>query len=440
MRWQSSILYPLFAGGFTLCFSGLLALPRTEFTSLFALYTALFAFFTGLLRYSFNKQLLVFGLCALVSLFFTPQLSDDYYRFLWDGELLTHGINPYDFKPSEVMHSGEIFRELYESMSALSRANYSCYTPGNQFIFALASWPSDSVFIGQLLLRLIFIALLLCTIRPLKHLLETFGYSPRRAGLFILNPLVLTEIVGNLHFEGVMTVCLLLFLYYLLVRKKYLIAMVFLALAVQTKLLPLIILPFLLRYLGWGKSLLAAVIVALINFLFFITLIDAGNLPHFRESLALYFGQFEFNSSLVHWLIEKDLRRLGWLRLRYYAKTLSEWSAIIITGIAVFGGRTSDKQFVTRIFIGLICYFLLSPMVHPWYLTTLIAFGMFTDSVLATVWSYLAFLSYSFYSTQPGISAEVMRTIAYILLFAFALGEFLLYAFKRRSLPAQFFT
>src|SRR5690606_30827687 len=35
----------------------------------------------------------------LILLFSIPELSNDFYRFIWDGELLNRGINPFAHKP-----------------------------------------------------------------------------------------------------------------------------------------------------------------------------------------------------------------------------------------------------------------------------------------------------------------------------------------------------
>jgi len=49
-------------------------------------------------KLGFKQILLISLLFRLVLLFSTPNLSDDYYRFIWDGELISNGNNPYEFK------------------------------------------------------------------------------------------------------------------------------------------------------------------------------------------------------------------------------------------------------------------------------------------------------------------------------------------------------
>ena len=96
-------------GAISLFFFGYYITRDNEFF-LFIVYAIL----TGLLLYVFPfwksvvepkldfKQVLVIALLfRLVLLFSTPRLSNDYHRFIWDGELISNGNNPYEFKPAE---------------------------------------------------------------------------------------------------------------------------------------------------------------------------------------------------------------------------------------------------------------------------------------------------------------------------------------------------
>ena len=83
-------------------------ITRDDEFSLFIVYVILtglflyvFPFWKSVVKPKFEfRQVLVIGLLfRLVLLFSTPSLSDDYYRFIWDGELISNGNNPYEFKP-----------------------------------------------------------------------------------------------------------------------------------------------------------------------------------------------------------------------------------------------------------------------------------------------------------------------------------------------------
>ena len=50
------------------------------------------------------QWLIIVGiLVRLVSIFFFPQLSDDIYRFIWDGRLAQNGMQPYAYLPIDIV-------------------------------------------------------------------------------------------------------------------------------------------------------------------------------------------------------------------------------------------------------------------------------------------------------------------------------------------------
>ena len=86
----------------------LYATPRTEFWQLWLLFTALFVVYFVIWS-SFSKgadrigkhtplwRLMWVAALSfrLIAFFALPELSDDYFRFIWDGRLLVNGINPF---------------------------------------------------------------------------------------------------------------------------------------------------------------------------------------------------------------------------------------------------------------------------------------------------------------------------------------------------------
>jgi len=71
---------------------------RTDFIKLLSLFTALFFLCFKLVQFekwNFKFLLIVGILFRLVFLLVEPNLSQDFYRFIWDGELVKHFMNPY---------------------------------------------------------------------------------------------------------------------------------------------------------------------------------------------------------------------------------------------------------------------------------------------------------------------------------------------------------
>ena len=128
---------------------------RQDFLSYFLPFTIAFVAYLFLLftktEVSAKKYIFVTIIAFCIPLLFSPSLSNDYYRFLWDGELFWHKLNCYDEAPFSLMNDSQLFegnymRELYNGMGNLSQQNYSCYPPLNQFYFILSTAFSDSVY------------------------------------------------------------------------------------------------------------------------------------------------------------------------------------------------------------------------------------------------------------------------------------------------------
>jgi len=84
-----------------------------------------------------------------------PNLSQDFYRFIWDGELVLSGINPYLQTPDAIMANGEILlsnaQELHNGMGSLSARHFSNYPPLNQLLFAFSAFLGGKSIMGSLI-------------------------------------------------------------------------------------------------------------------------------------------------------------------------------------------------------------------------------------------------------------------------------------------------
>ncbi|WMN12945.1 hypothetical protein QYS49_35070 [Marivirga salinae] len=103
-----------------------------QFLTLFALY--LFLAFQKK-EFSLN-EIITFGiLFRLLLLLLTPNLSEDVYRFLWDGKLWWEGIDAYAFLPSEIAKENILksrviystqFTQLLQHLSTIKSIDF-CY-------------------------------------------------------------------------------------------------------------------------------------------------------------------------------------------------------------------------------------------------------------------------------------------------------------------------
>ncbi len=352
-----------------------------------------------------------------ISAVFAPtNLSQDVYRFLWDGKLILNGINPHDFRPREIINqgsfSGKNWRELYRGMGTLSQRNYSCYPFVTQIYSSIAALvPSFSIQV--IVLKLLFVGTFLASWSAFKQVLAFFKFNQNTFHLFWLNPLVLVEGLGNLHFEWVMLCFVILSLHFLL-KHKFIPTALFLCLAIQAKLVPLLILPFFVRTLGWGKSIFLGLTVVLFVFFSSLIFINSANAGNFLESIALYYGRFEFNSPIYAFYLEYGMWRYYFYPLENYAAYLTQYALLFLIATCFY--RLKDKSWETfchRLAWALTIYYVFATTVHPWYLIFPLFFAVLSSNRLTLFWSFLIFLSYVLYDESLKEYAWLIRSLEY---------------------------
>ena len=369
-----------------------------------------------------TKLLLISGILARLTLFFSlPSLSDDIYRFIWDGALLKNGINPYLQLPAYYMENPiqGLDQTLYDQLN--SPEYCTIYPPLNQFIF----WLSAIVGNGNWLvyantIRSFMLAADIGSYCFMIRLLKHYGMPSRLAFLYFLNPLVILEFVGNVHFEGIV-ICFLLAGLYWFERSKRWLSATFAGLAIATKLLPFIYLPCLffegLKNKKWTVAILAT-IMAIVTFLPFL---NDQLISGMRNSIALYFKKFEFNASVYYLMREAGFQLYGHNKIAQIGPVLSIFTCLFILSISVAGVRLKWSK--PRMFLYILTiYLVLATTVHPWYIIPLISFGVLAGYYYPIVWSLTIFLTYSGYAATGYELPVLFIMIEYIfVLIVFAL-------------------
>ncbi|MFT5778042.1 MAG: alpha-1,6-mannosyltransferase [Crocinitomicaceae bacterium] len=433
--------------GITLGFLGALFLvnwepDRTNFGFIAAFYSFAFVCYLLILRerenFRFVHLIVVAGIAHFASMLFEPNLSNDFYRFLWDGEMTWQGINVFDFKPYELTDQGFMksayMQEIYAGLSDISKENYSCYPPVNQVYFIVSTGFTTSVAVNAFIMKMLIVLTEVAGAIYLRKLLLHFSIEPARMWVLFLNPLLIIECTGNTHFEGVMLSLLLISFYFLFTKRLALAAVIF-GLAVQIKLVPLILLPFFLRYFGWKKSFTFYAISGIVIVGLGFTQLNSDNIMHFLESLALYFRVFEFNSFIFYNYIAIGKIFTKYNPIQIIGPMLSGVTLLIILVNALKKKPVDWQQLFNRMMFGFFIYMLLCSTLHPWYVLPLLTLSVFTNYSFPVLWSFLIFFSYFFYSVGSGGSFEVraLVTAEYVILFGYLFYEL----FKKGS-PFKF--
>ncbi|MEX2349557.1 MAG: glycosyltransferase 87 family protein [Flavobacteriaceae bacterium] len=411
-------------------------LERSDFIKLFSLYAALFFLFFKLVQLNAgNFKFLLWTGIALraVFIFSIPNLSQDFYRFFWDGRLLAQGINPYLSTPDSFASLGMTgihqAQTLIDGMGTLNASHYSNYPPLSQGIYALAALlPGKSILGSVIVLRLVLIAADIGTVLFGKKLLEKLKLPAHHIFWFFLNPFIIIELTGNLHFEGVMVFFLVGALYFL-ATKKWLWSGIFLGLSVATKLLPLLFLPVLLPYfiaqfptkaVALKKLVVYYITVLATVLVLFAPFLSEAFLQNFGKTLSLWFVTFEFNASVYYLIRWMGYETVGWNIIGTVGTILPVITLLFVLYLSLFRKAASIRQLAVLMLWGMCFYLLLSTTVHPWYLTIPLVLSLFTRYRFMLVWSFMIVLSYTAYG--PGGFQENLWLVA--LEYVVVLGYF----------------
>lgn len=381
----------------------ILSFPRTEIYRYWAEMALLFGAYFLLLQSDFLKKqntsfyIALALLFRVAMLFSIPNLSDDFYRFIWDGRLGANGENPFLFLPSEIVHLPH-YQAYYLDESLYQHLNspkfYTIYPPVCQAFFALSGLCFPQNIQGAaIVLKLSILLAEIITCFLLIAILKKWNWPKEIALLYALNPIIIVELTGNIHFEAWMIMGVLGAVYFL--ENKVLSAF-FLSLAICAKLIPLLFIPLLFRQVGWKQTLIYGLIVAGFCGLFFLPFWDIRTIEAIISSSRLYFQYFEFNASLFY--LAKALHLTILLRILFF---------IVVFVIAVFPSflgikaNSSDKGWMQQIFWVLCCYIVSSASVHPWYIMPIFAFSVLTTWRFPLLWLCLLPLTYFAYHQIP---------------------------------------
>jgi hypothetical protein len=297
-----------------------------------------------------------------------PTVSDDLYRYIWDGRLQRFGHNPYVSPPGDPalqhLHTDVTRRAGHQTLPSL-------YPPVALWFFRGVASVSESVFA----FKLAFVACDLLIVMLLLRWLARAGRSPWHVLVYAWNPLVIIEVAGSGHVD--VLGALLLFVSFMALEEGHgaAAAMAFAA-AVEVKLLPFVLLPLLWRRLRVRDGILAcAVGLALATpFLVGAGGPSLGSLPTYLEKWRFNAPAFVFIEHFVRgrWLtalpLGVGLAAAGLLR-RWHPAPFS-WAWPMAAALLVM---------VT---------------VYPWYLLWFVPFLGTIETLPLLVWTQSVLLTY----------------------------------------------
>ena len=402
------------------------SMDRTSFYSLFGLYSLAFASYIFILRDADHRSLRNILLLALAGrllcLFIEPSLTDDYFRYIWDGMVMHGGLHPMAHTPSYLMMHPELIQTDHDLYNRLNSPDYhSVYPPLLQAFYYVSYFLFELDVKGHLLFyKSIAIVSDGAIILLLIHILKWFRRPPIIAAVYALNPMVVLEFTGNAHPDGLM-IAFLLGGIYLMLRNKAIASVWLLTFSVAVKLTSGILIPFLTVLLQHKKQLLIWTATLMISIVLLLSpvLLTAGE---WFNSIRLWFITFEFNASVYYIAREAVFLIKGYNDIRILGPLLGLLSLAIIFYLWI---RTQQKrmQWQESLTYSLTVFYLLSTTVHPWYLGILLVSCILSRHIFPVVWSYLVFLSYSHYLNGAYAEKYVFIAAEYLFIFIWMIYE-----------------
>jgi hypothetical protein len=327
-----------------------------------------------------------------------PSLSDDVFRYVWDGRVQHAGINPYRYPPD----APELAFLRDEGFFRINNKDIpTIYPPLMQQTFFLATAAAESV----AWMKGVFVLIDIALITVLTKLLEALRLNPLRALVYAWSPLAVVEIGGSGH-NDVLGALLLVGALLALERGRSAFGVLLMTGSGLAKLAGFALLPFAARPLRARCYL----IVPLASVLASAPYATAGALA--LRGLAEFARRWRGNDSLFHLLysITGSLDR---------AK-IAAFSLFVLVVLFLLWRRTPA---IPACFRTLGALLLLTPILHPWYLLWIAPLLAIVPSPAWMFLSASAALSYhAAYLAEPGQPWQELlwvKALEYVPFFVF---------------------
>jgi hypothetical protein len=346
---------------------------------------------------------LILGLAILFRatlLFATPPtLSDDVYRYIWDGRLTNAGVNPYAYAVESPLldrfdhHCCATIaaQAVRSSLRALVNNSWmaSPYLPAAQALFAAVyRLAPDSPLAFQVAAGLFD----LLTGWLVTDLLRRLGLPRARALIYLWNPLVVVEFAHGAHVDALMICLMMAALWSLVVARRRetpptTFSVVALAAATLTKGLPALLLPVVARRWGWRRTIVYAGLIIAVCLPFALGAGWGLTGPLDGEglfgALRIYAAHWNYNGGIYHWL-EVGLSGywmpgavppevVGWGPIWAARPIVAVVLGLVLIAVWRMSQRCDGDLALLRLAtVPLAAYLLLTTTVHPWYVTLII--------------------------------------------------------------------
>jgi hypothetical protein len=364
--------------------------------------------------------LLCGALLRLTLVWRAPDLSDDVYRYLWDGRVARSGISPYRYAPDDPALSA--IDPPWRARVA-HREIRTVYPPVAQAVFRIFGGGGNVLFLKS--------ALALADL-SIVALLAAGPGGAFAAALYAFHPLPVTETAGEGHVDSLGAALLLATVIYLSGKpswRRRMAAGLTFALSILTKYVAAAaVLPVFRR----GKLVCVASALALSSVLWFAASRQAGP----AGGLDQFATRWDFNSILYPaavrlmdatglpeaakdlWIEWKD--RWGSPRWAdrafpyFYSAFFARGLLALLLAAALIAILVRVRDLEAAAFASLAALLIFSPTLYPWYVIWILPFAARRREPAFLFLSFCIPIAYALAFPLPGVAPAVILAVEYV--------------------------
>jgi hypothetical protein len=349
------------------------------------------------------------ALFRLAILFDAPRLSDDIYRYVWDGRVQASGVNPYRYVPADPALAHLRDAAIYEH---INRRDYAptIYPPVAQVVFFAATRLSESV----VWVKCVMVAFEGIALWAISALLASFKLPRQRVLVAAWHPLAVWEIAGNGHLDAIM-ICFICLALLARRRGRDSLVGVSLACAALTKLFPVVLAPALYRRRGWKMAavFVATCAVAYAPYISVGARRVFGFLPDYTNEEGLQSGTRFFLLTLARKTFGEEVPNTAFVIFALVVLcALAAW--------ALWKREESERSFVSRALVIATAFTVLLSPHYSWYFVWLVPFLPLVAPALIVPVLYLTVANFVLYLSWLGDQPERMFVFHSIIYLPFA--------------------
>ena len=360
------------------------------------------------LRSRDSRRLLVLGLifaalfrCSI--LFFPPYLSDDIYRYVWDGRVQAAGINPYRYIPADDSLANLRDEKIYPNINRRDYAR-TMYPPVAEGAFFLVTRFGESV----TWMKAVIVGFEAIAVWALVQLLISLGLARQRVLIYAWHPMAVWEFAGSGHLDALAIALIALAL---LARRKHAETLTgfLLGCATCVKLFPAVLFPAVYTRGRWkmGLAFVATILIAYLPYLSVGPLGVLGFLPGYASERGMVSGEQFFLLTLARQSLHAHVPTSAYLIF-----------ALIVLGIlSVWLMRDQEGDDLRYLRNGLIIASVFMLLLAPhfsWYFSWLILFLCFIPCVPVFYLTFASFLLYLTWLNDSPNFVLMLKTFIFV--------------------------